>query len=376
MLKQFGRLKQAIEAWLAQRWPGYWPARHQLTYHLFFVWHWVQLSLRRRWLAFRSPGRPFIVINLLEHFGDIVACEPVSRYVRKQYPEAYIVWTTRRAYRELVDHNPNIDETVTLYCLSEWIRLARCNLFDQVIDLHFSERVCPVCRIPLKKPADSSGITPENYYHFGNLLTTFCISAGLPPLVDQPQLYLPDQVRRRVDALRLPEDYIVVHCLSNEISRDWLKPKWQELARLLIAGRSIAIVEVGMKALLGSAELPAYHNCCGRLSILETAEVIRRSRLFIGVDSGPAQLANALQHPGVVLLGHYRDFVNYMPYSGCYQNQTAGVLLYADGPVATLPVEEVLAKANDCLAGSPGGANRLPEAASTPTPLTWEQDRV
>lgn len=46
----------------------------------------------------------------------------------------------------------------------------------------------------------------------------------------------------------------------------------------------------------------------GTLSILESAEVIRRSSLFIGLDSGPAHLANAVRTPTVLLYPNRWNF--------------------------------------------------------------------
>jgi hypothetical protein len=41
---------------------------------------------------------------------DIVATEPIARHVRAMHPQAHIVWAVRDAYREMVEHNPNVDE--------------------------------------------------------------------------------------------------------------------------------------------------------------------------------------------------------------------------------------------------------------------------
>jgi hypothetical protein len=45
----------------------------------------------------------------------------------------------------------------------------------------------------------------------------------------------------------------------------------------------------------------------------------------------------------VVLLGRYRGFARYVPYSGGYANGARATLLHADGIAATLTVDEVFA---------------------------------
>ena len=74
----------------------------------------------------------------------------------------------------------------------------------------------------------------------------------------------------------------------------------------------------------------------GMLSILETAEVIRRAELFVGIDSGPAHLANAVATPGVILIGQYNAFKRFMPYSGLYATERA-TLLWPMGQLQRCP---------------------------------------
>ena len=71
----------------------------------------------------KSPNRKRIAIGLIEHMGDIVACEPVARYLRKLHPDAEITWVVREDYREMTDSNPHIDHTLSINCLSDWIRV-------------------------------------------------------------------------------------------------------------------------------------------------------------------------------------------------------------------------------------------------------------
>src|SRR5262249_42516416 len=80
-----------------------------------------------------------------------------------------------------------------------------------------------------------------------------------------------------------------------------------------------------------------------QLSILQTAEVIRRARFFIGVDSGPAHLANALKVPGIVLLGRLSVFRQYMPFNGFFASASPLVKMVRNpaGPVSELTVGEV-----------------------------------
>jgi len=319
---------------------GILPLPHRVRVFVTFALDYLRLWLKRRSIKKDTPDRKFIVINLIEHFGDIVACEPVARYVKSRHPDAYLVWMVRKPYRDLVLHNPAIDQVFVLYCLTEWMYIAASGLFDEIIDLHPQNRECPVCRKPLLKHVGNAGITIETYYNYGNLLAAYCQSAGIPVIEDQPKLSIPRETGRRIDLLGLPERFVAVHCSSNEESRDWTQEKWRQLAQKIISDLDLPVVEIGLQPLL-DLESGRYVNLCGQLSLLETAEVIRRAKMFIGIDSGPAHLANAVGTFGIILLGEYRIFKRYLPYSGGYESGENAKILYHDGPAADIPVKRV-----------------------------------
>ncbi|MCL4538604.1 MAG: glycoside hydrolase family 99-like domain-containing protein [Bacteroidetes bacterium] len=283
-----------------------------------------------------------IAIGLVEHMGDIVACEPVARHLRSENPEAHIVWCVRKEYAELIENNPYIDETLIVDCLTEWILLSEGGVFDRVVDLHIDKRVCPICNVPLQKEDTGFVVNGENYFDVGTLLGAFSKGAGFPALVDQPRVYIPSTVVDRVNQVALPSEFLVVHATSNELVKDWDPVSWQKLVSFLYDETGIPVVEVGSHSAI-AGEDNRVTDLCGKLSLLETAEVIRRAALFVGVDSGPAHLANAVGTRGIVLLGHYRNFRHYLPFSGSYADGTNADLVYNDeGPVEGIPVEKVV----------------------------------
>ena len=293
--------------------------------------------------AGNTAGSPFVksvLVGLTEHFGDIVACEPVSRSLKERYPEARITWAVREPYRELIDSNPNIDETLVVDCLTEWILIAESGIFDEVFDLHVNGRICPVCGVPLRKKRGRTEINVENYFSFGSLLEAFSLGAGVTVGDRQPRVYITDSAVRRVRQLPLPARYAVFHCESNEAAKDWPASKWAQLSSFMAKELRIPVVEVGARPVLPEG---AGINLCNKLSLLETAEVIRRAALFAGVDSGPAHLANATMTPGVILLGRYRIFERYMPYTGCYaEGDKAEILFNEKGPASEIPLGRAL----------------------------------
>ena len=296
----------------------------------------------RRWRIRRShPGRPIVLVVLTEHMGDIVAAEPITRELRRTQPDAVIVRVVREAYRELVDHDPNVDATWTVGCATEWGHVRRIPGFDRVVNLHLRHHSCATCREPIGREDGSAEVDVGNYYDHGSLLEIFCKAAELPlPRDRAPRVHIPAPAADHMATLKLPPRFVSVHCTSNQDVRDWSDKKWAALARAVTAA-GLPVLEIGLHPVVGD-RVAGCIDLCGRLSILETAEVIRRSAAFVGIDSGPAHLANATGTPGVVLLGHYLHYKRYMPYSGGYGDGSNAEVIQWDGPAADIPVAVAL----------------------------------
>lgn len=311
------------------------------------------LAMTAVWLRVKgsSPGRKIVLVTLLESFGDLVACEPVVREIRRKDPACFLVWGVKRAFRELVASNPGIDKVLSVHCLSGRILLARTGLFDEVIDLHFPDRHCALCRKPLFSERKGEGISLRNYFQSGNILSTFSRSAGLVVPDATPNVHIPPASVSRVNRLGLCSPYAVVHCQSNAREKDWAVTKWRELIADIVSRHSLRVVEVGAASLFDADPPPGLLSLCGELSFLDAAEVIRNGVLFVGIDSGPAHLANATGTYGIILIGKYLGFDRYMPFSGAYASGENAEMIYGSGDVAGIPVERVIAAVADALQG-------------------------
>jgi heptosyltransferase-3 len=315
--------------------------RHRVSAGLAFLRSYSMLRSKKR--AIRGTAKPtLLAIGLIEHMGDIVAAEPILRQLRRDHPAAFIVWCVRAPFRELVESNPAVDQTLVVHCLTEWILLRRSGIFDRIVDLHLQGRICPTCEIPLKRMEGNQVIVQKNYFAFGGLLDVMCQYANLTVEADDPRLHISEAASKRVDALSLARAYVVIHCSSNERTRDWPAEQW----RAFVSDPALVdlqFVEIGLTPVVSTTDSHNYRNLCGKLTLLEMAEVIRRATLFIGVESGPAHVANAVGTYGVILLGPYRDFKSYNPYSGAYKTGKNALMVYEPAGLAALPVGRVCA---------------------------------
>jgi heptosyltransferase-3 len=325
--------------------------RHSIRVYVNFTTNYFLLKRLRFRIKRENSAKRLIAVMLLEHLGDIVACEPIVRYLKNNNPNTFIIWGVKRAYRELIDSNPNIDMTLPIHCLSERMMLINIGLFDEIIDLHFSDRCCSLCRKPLKKDYNYSKINLKNYFQYGGLLSAMSQSAGLPSLDDQPKVYIPKSAIRNVDSLHLPKEYMVINCTSNAPEKGWPVQKWIKLLNKMKDKTGLPVFEIGTDTFIDTS-LKVSQSLCGKLSILESAEVIQRAKLFIGIDSGPAHLANAVGIFGIVMLGNYLGFESYDPFSGAYRDGSNAVILYAKGSISTIQVDSVFAEVERFLGNS------------------------
>ena len=280
-----------------------------------------------------------IAVGTAGQIGDQLACEPVIRHIRRRFPTSKITFVADHRYIDITTNHPDIDEIVPVNGLSEWLTLANSGRFDMSIDLNLDGWGCRVTKRVYRKPSEWLPINGDNYYLFGPLLPVLCLAAGLPPLVDSPKLYIDHSHVTRIDALGLPRKFVVFHCQSSEVARNWSTNKWRQLAARIANELNLPIIEIGLEPTIESPNVSSH--LCGALHLLDTAEVIRRASCFVGTDSAPAHMAVALSTPSVVIAGHFRQFKNYFPYTGKFAHSEELIyLLNAEGPASGISTDK------------------------------------
>jgi ADP-heptose:LPS heptosyltransferase len=273
--------------------------------------------LRIRIRSILSPKK-VVLISLYEHIGDIVACEPVISYTRDKYNNCHIIWGTNCDYSELLEKHPFVNKLLQFSSFSDWVVLKevlkKLPLIDEVLDLHIDSRRCLKYGKKLKKEREADH---HLYFTSKNLLQSFSKAAGLPALNHAPSFYLN---RSKVRQQPLPKKYVVFHTQSNNPLKDWQPKQWERLcAKINTAG--YFVIEVGLQSQIYEHST-MYMEFTGKQSLQTIANLIAGSSFFIGVDSGFAHIANALEVDGRVLIGHYTTgnfvFNYYNPFSGKY----------------------------------------------------------
>ena len=307
----------------------------KLSYWLSACISYAQLHLSVR-LA--RISQPVVGILLAEHLGDIVAAEPIIAALRIKHPKARIVWIAKGLYQGLLEKHPHIDQVIIENSIlaSSWI--CQHSPFTHFYNLHMNElRLDPYFKFSLfNKQAEKIGLTKHNYYERGNLLKGIFDLCDIPYRESlQPKLYLGKE-----KSWDLPAKYWVIHRKSNGSDREWQDKHWIALIDQVIATYDISIVEVGASDGL-AIKHPKFISMVGKTSVVEMANIISEAQFFIGIDSGPAHIANAYEIPGLLLLGTYKNFKNHMPFSGSYEQGRAMIYHNPAGSSAGIPFETV-----------------------------------
>lgn len=326
VLEMVGRYKSGLRRRIPH-WKAAWTARPIIR------------ELRN--LKSSNVGRPLCGILLLEHIGDIIACEPVIGQLKRAHPDALIVWVVNGAYRALLDSHPQLDAVICASSLFELEEIVRSGAIDQIVDLHVNLKDTNFAEVYYEKQSGDPSINAYNYFLKGSLLAALSMGAGLEPSGEAPTIHVPDDAVRGVRNLGLPDHFVVVHTKSNMDSKNWAGAKWHDLVEYILEHYDTHVVEVGLGRSI-DIEHDRFVSLCGSLSIVQTAEVVRTAAFFIGVDSGPAHMANAWGTPGLLLFGRMYGHDAFNPYEGYYAASADSVILRHPGSLHDLSVREAI----------------------------------
>ncbi|MFM6947526.1 MAG: glycosyltransferase family 9 protein [Aquirufa sp.] len=286
------------------------------------------------------PKSKVIGVLLAEHFGDIVAAEPIIPELLRKYPEAKIFWIIKPSFKAVLENHPLIHQIIEEKNLLTSIFLSRYNPFNLFYNLHLNQlREDEYYHLPLKNErADELNLTIHNYLHQNNLLEVFSQLADLGKMKGSPQIYLS---KTKVSIPFKNQKYWVINHKSNNILKEWPKKNWVKIIDRAIREWDVNIIELGINDAL-EYNHPHFVSMVGKTSLEESMKIIKNASFFLGVDTGPTHCANAFKIPGLVVCGEFKNFNNYQVYSGAYQlDGIANIYFNTKGPASELSVEEV-----------------------------------
>jgi len=285
-----------------------------------------------------------VVINLkeikkilfvrLRLIGDVLMTTPSLRILKNNLPEAKIYYLVEPPQDELLRGNPDIDELIILRRNASFkeilslVRKMRKEKFDIAIDFHGGPRASLLTLLSGAKFRVGYNYSPRKiFYHIKvergvkegyihSVLNQFNLLRGLGiESNDLPPLFMPELEnfeREKFEQIfkksGLEEKkFIVMHVSAGNQYREWGVENWKKLIEIIFGKRTdIKVALIGSeKDLLYEENLkfPNTVSFIGKLNLGEVRELIKRSLLFIGPDSGPMHIASTTKTPIIAIFG-------------------------------------------------------------------------
>ena len=286
-----------------------------------------------RGLGGESGGAKFLVIRF-SSIGDIVLTTPVIRCLKQQLPNAEVHFLTKKDFRELVSANPYIDKVQVLD--SSWdlmIHQLQQEQYDYIIDLHHNLRT-----FRIKKAL--KGI---QHFSFEKLNIQKWLLTALK-IHRLPNIHIVDRYVATI------KDFMVV---NDGKGLDYFLPEKDKVdANDLPTSHVHGYIGIAIGAALNTKKLPVHkfkklcadlrypiillggpqdeqageeiasvdpikiYNACGKFSLNESADLVRKAKLIITNDTGLMHIAAAFKKPIISIWGNTVPEFGMGPYYG------------------------------------------------------------
>ncbi len=275
-----------------------------------------------------------ILFVRLRLIGDVLMTTPSLKVLKESFPEAKIYYLVEPPQDELLRGNPDIDELIVIRRDSSFkellslVRRMRRERFDVAIDFHGGPRASFLTLLSGAKLRIGYNYSPRKiFYHLKvergvkegyihsvlnqfNLIKALGVeSEDLPPLFMQE---LDSSEREKLEKILEESDleekkFIVMHVSAGNQYREWGVENWKKLIEIILnKGKNLKVALIGSeKDLIYEEHLkfPIVVSFIGKLNLREVRELIKKSLLFVGPDSGPMHIASTTETPIIALFG-------------------------------------------------------------------------
>lgn len=275
-----------------------------------------------------------ILIIRFSSIGDIVLTTPVIRCLKQQVANVEVHYLTKYSYREILDANPYIDKLHYLHNdLAAVISELKKENYDYIIDLHNNLRTLKVKRALKKVKAYSFeklniqkwiftalkiNVMPkvhivDRYLHTTKHLGVKNDGKGLDYFIPKSEI-VPDNDIPAAQSL----GYIGIVIGAAHNTKKLPIQKLQELCNsinhpiILLGGPEDR--DIGNEvAVIDKVKI---YNSCGKFTINESADLVRRAKLIITHDTGLMHIAAAFKKPIISIWGNTVTGFGMTPYYG------------------------------------------------------------
>ena len=270
----------------------------------------------------------------LSNIGDAVMTLPTLIYLKKKYPSAKFDLICDARSVEIFQFFPSInkiyirDKKGGISYQFRFIRKIRQTNYDLAVDLKTDFLLWFLrAKRKIRKVNNKSLHSVEKHF--------ISICSNLKKIPD-PKIYIPTKLQNNIKKI-FPSNKgktVALALGANSNHKVWPTKNYVRLLKLLKI-KFANIILIGSKNEMDKAQLfkklytKKVYDFCGKLTLLETASVIKKSDFFIGNDSGLGHIASAVNTQSFIIFGD-GDPDRYHPWgnkSSWYQNNERDISL-------------------------------------------------
>jgi ADP-heptose:LPS heptosyltransferase len=278
-----------------------------------------------------------ILIIRFSSIGDIVLTTPVIRCMRKKYPGADIHFLTKKNFSGILLTNPYINRVLILSDdINVTAEVIKNEKFDCIIDLHNNLRTLRIKQALKKVP----------FYTFRKLNTQKWIYTSFKINL-MPEKHIVDRYMETVESLGVVNDGLGLDYFipEKDIVKDsdipfshsqgyisiaigaahFTKKLPVDKLRKLCAEIMYPIILLGGNEdfyngfEVARIDPMRIYNACGKFSLNESADIIRKSKLVISHDTGLMHIAAAFKKKVLSVWGNTVPSFGMYPYLTSYE---------------------------------------------------------
>lgn len=286
-----------------------------------------------------------ILIIQTAFLGDVILTLPLVKVLKEKISDAYIDFLCIPATAILLKNNPYINEIIPYDKKNsgtngfiELIKNLRNKSYDILISPHRSFRSSIISYFSSSKKTISFDKSSFNFLYSEKVAYSKNVHEIqrnlrlLEPLgihenkIIVPEIFISEQEKRKIDSIfyehkiEPEEKFIAIAPGSIWFTKRFPEEKFVNLCNIL-SNSNLKIFLIGGKSdkkisdfIVNNSRNRNFINVTGSLSVLESAELIKRSGLIITNDSAPLHIANAVGTDVIAIFGATIPGFGFYPY--------------------------------------------------------------
>ncbi len=283
----------------------------------------------------RSPTSNILIIQTA-FIGDVILATSFIEQVKEMYPNSSLHFLLRKGNEEILKNNPHIDQVwiwdkANKYkSLFSLLKNLRSYFFEEIflIQRFFTMGLMSV--FLKKKKLTGFDKNPFSYFftqrikhkipHYENEEALHEVQRNLLLIGEKesdakkirPNIYL--ELNDGPKGLDTKAEYVVIAPTSVWFTKQWSQQKWKDLVCVLSEQYLVYLIGAkGDKNFCEELVRPNVINLCGKLSLRESASLMKKAKRVIVNDSAPMHLASAVNAPTTAIFCSTIQDFGYFP---------------------------------------------------------------